>query len=147
RHTDGCLGSGTPSPGRVDGDRCHRMPLPLLIALFLAFGFDTTERVRAGAGLAQPGMSSWDAWSRVAATGGGLLLVAAFAFVLGKVVARRVERLGRASARVRRAYSLGVRGVDVLSLVVYGWVIHELDWPRVVRIGFRLGDPILIDDA
>jgi STE24 endopeptidase len=123
------------------------MPLPLLIALFLAFGFDTPEPVRAGSGLAQPGMSSWDAWSRVAATGGGLLLVAAFAFVLGKVVARRVERLGRASARVRRAYSIGVRAVDVLSLVVYGWVIHELDWPRVVRLGFRLGDPILIDDA
>ena len=54
---------------------------------------------------------------------------------------------GRPSPLVRRAYALGVRAVDVLSLAVFAAIIYELDWPRVVRSGLGLGDPVLLDDA
>lgn len=117
------------------------MPLPLLIALFLAFGV-------APPGRPVGGPLPWgEVGVRVGSAVGGLLAVAGFAFLLGRVVAARVVRHGRPSSRVRRAYALGVRAVDVLSVVVYGWIVQELDWPRVVRSGFGLGDPVLVDDA
>ena len=118
------------------------MPLSLLLALFLAFGFD-------GSSVEGPGQvwSSSELGSRVGQTMGGVLAVALVAFLLGRVVARWVDRHGRASPRVRRAYAFGARAVDVLSLAVYGWIIYSLEWPRVVRALLRMGDPILIDDA
>src|SRR5262245_44928557 len=119
------------------------MPLPLLLALFLAFGFDASPDARSGPGPMTPS----ETWRGVGQALGGLLVVAACAFALGRVVAYRVGRRGKASARVRRAYALGVRAVDVLSLVVFGWLVHEAGWPRVVRSGFGLGDPVLVDDA
>ena len=123
-------------------DRRRRMPLPLLIALFLAFGLDLPAN-RPGAGP----LSNAEAMSRAGEVAVGVLAVAAFAFVFGRVLAWRVARHGRPSPLVRRAYTLGVRAVDVLSVVVYGVIIHKMDWPRVVRSGIGLGDPILIDDA
>jgi STE24 endopeptidase len=119
------------------------MPLTLLLALFLAFGFDETVVGQGGVVPRPPAVL----WSRVSETVGGVLLVAVVAFLLGRVVARRVERQGRASPLVRRAYSIGARAVDVLSLVVYGWIIRQLEWPHVVRALLGMGDPILIDDA
>ncbi len=119
------------------------MPLPLLIALILAFGFDTPDRP----GKVPVPMSWGDACQRAGEAAGGVLLVAAFAYVLGKLVIWRVNRRGRATSGVRRAFILGVRAADVLSLLVYAWIVHDLDWPRVVRVGFGIGDPILIDDA
>jgi len=118
------------------------MPLPLLIALFLAFGLDLPAD-RPGAGP----MSDAGASTRAGEAALGVLAVAAFAFVFGRVVAWRVARLGRPSPLVRRAYTLGVRVVDVLSVAVYGVTVHKLEWPRVVRSWLGPGDPILIDDA
>lgn len=119
------------------------MPLPLLFALILAFGFDSSERpVNVLAA-----MSRGEAWQRAGEASLGILLVAAFAFALGKLVIWKVARQGRATPLVRRAFMLGVRASDLLSLIVFGWIIHGLDWPRVVRSGFRLGDPPLLDDA
>src|SRR5436305_9245910 len=93
------LAHPTPCPGAG-----RRMPLPLLVALFLAFGLDPASR---------PGpMSFSEALARTGEVGGGLLAVAGFAFLVGRVVAWRVVRRGRASSRVRRAYALGVRTVD-----------------------------------
>jgi len=116
------------------------MPLPLLFALFLAFGFDPPR----------PGprpMPLADALARTGEAACAVLGLAAFAFLFGRVVAFRVARRGRASSRVRRAYVLGVRAVDLLSVAVFGWIVHDLGWPRVVRSGFGLGDPVLVDDA
>ena len=115
------------------------MPIPLLIALFVAFGFDAPA---AAVPLDWPVV-----WWRVGEAGAGVLAVAAFAFGLGRLVAYRVARRGRASSRVRWAYSAGVRAADALSVVVFAWVIHGLDWPVVVRSGLGLGDPVLLDDV
>ena len=76
-----------------------------------------------------------------------MLLVAACAFGLGWIVAFRVRRIGRASLLVRRVHRIGVQAIDVLSLLVFGWILYDLEWSRVIRAGFRLGDPILLDDA
>lgn len=119
------------------------MPLPLLIALFLAFGFEGAAAERAG-GVPWPPL---EVWSRVSEAVGGVLVVALSAFALGRVVAWRVSRRGFASARVRRAYGLGVRGVDLLGLTVYAWTVFDLKWPRVVTALLGMDDPVLIDDA
>src|SRR4051794_25951785 len=100
------------------------MPLPLLIALFLAFGFDVSAGGRAGPGLTP--LSHAEAWSRTGQAACGLLALAAFATVLGRLAARRIRRRGRASSTVRKAYRLSVRAVDVLSLIVFGWIVHEI---------------------
>ena len=119
------------------------MPLPLLFALILAFGFDSSDRPTT---MLVP--MSWSvACQRAGETALGILFVAAFAFTLGKLVSWRVARQGRATPLVRRAFSLGVRASDLLSVLIFGVIIHELDWPRVVRAGFKLGDPPLLDDA
>ena len=119
------------------------MPLPLLLALILAFGFDTPDRP----GKIIAPMSSVEAWQKTGEASLGVVFVAIFAYLLGKFVSWRIARHGRASSRVRRAFVLGVRASDILSLILYGWMIHELDWPRVVRVGFGLGDRLLLDDA
>ena len=117
------------------------MPLPLLLALFLAFGLDPSGRLSVG------DLPFREALGRAGEAGGGTLLVGGLAFLIGRVVAWRIAKRGRASSRVRRFYALGVRAVDLLSLGVYAWIIHSLEWPRVIRSGFGLGDPILVDDA
>ncbi|GAC1474616.1 MAG: hypothetical protein NVSMB9_25320 [Isosphaeraceae bacterium] len=117
------------------------MPFPLLLALFLAFGFDPPAR---------PGPSSWSRSETLLRTGEvavALLLITTFAFLLGRFVSSRIQRNGHVTAGVRRAYVLGVRFLEVLSLVLFGVIIHVLDWPRVIRQGFGLGDPVLLDDA
>ena len=119
------------------------MPLPLLFALILAFGFDSSDRPNT---MLAP-MPWREACQRAGEAALGILFVAAFAFTLGKIVSWRVARQGRATPLVRRAFALGVRASDLLSVLVFGWIIHELDWPRVVRSGFKLGDPPLLDDA
>ena len=117
------------------------MPLPLLIALFLAFGLDPSARLAAGP------MSWSETLTRTGEAVSGVLAVGLFAFVLGKVIVYRIVRRGRASSRARRAYALGIRAVDVLSVLVYAWIVYDQGWPRVVRSGFGLGDPVLVDDA
>jgi STE24 endopeptidase len=110
--------------------------------MFIAFGLDLPAR--AGA----PPSSSWGpVLGRCVEAAAGVLLVAAFAFGLGRLVAWRVTRLGKPSPGIRRAYVLGARAVDVLSLAVFAWLVYERDWPGVVRSGFGLGDTILLDEA
>ena len=114
------------------------MPVSLLIALFLAYGID----VPAGSGpIARP-----DLIGRLGEALGGVALVGALAFGLGRLVAARVSRRGYASSRLRRRYSWGVRVIEVLTLGVYAGILFGAGWPIVVRSGFGLGDTILLDD-
>ena len=112
------------------------MPVSLLIALLLAFGVEP----------AQPGVPQSDVFTRVLETFGGVTLVAALAFGLGLWVSFQVNNSGVASSRLRRRYALGVRVLTILSLVVFGWIIHSVGWAKMVRTNWGLGDWILIDD-
>src|SRR4051794_20868325 len=106
------------------------MPVSLLIALFLAFGID----VPSGPGpIPRP-----DLVERLGETFGGLALVGALAFGLGRLVAARVSRQGYATAALRRRYSWGVRLIELLTLGVYAGILYEARWPVVVRAGFGL---------
>ncbi|MGE3820616.1 MAG: M48 family metallopeptidase [Isosphaeraceae bacterium] len=118
------------------------MPLPLLLALFLAFGFDS-----ASGETPPPPLSSADSFRVVGLTTTGVLLVGGFAWVAGWLVARSIYRNGRASPRNRRAQSLAIRVVDLLGLVVYGAILHELGWADVIRRGFGMADFVLLDEA
>ena len=48
--------------------------------------------------------------------------------------------------RLRRRYAFGVRFLTVLSLVVYGWIIHWVGWSKMVRTNWGLGGLVLVDD-
>ena len=114
------------------------MPLLLMIALFLAYGVD----VPAGPGR----IAGVDLLGRLGEALGGLALVGALAFGLGRLVASRVSRRGYATSSLRRRYSWGVRVIELLTLGVYAGILYQAGWPIVVRSGFGLGDAILIDD-
>ena len=114
------------------------MPVSLLIALFLAYGID----VPAGSGP----IRAPDLIGRLGEALGGVALVGALAFGLGRLVAARVSRRGYASSALRRRYSWGVRVIEVLTLGVYAGILYGAGWPVVVRSGFGLGDTVLLDD-
>jgi STE24 endopeptidase len=115
------------------------MPLPLLIALFLAFGFDQPI---GGAPLPRS-----EVVPRVLEVMGGLALVAALSFGLGHGVARGLARGRLSSIWLRRGYAAGQRGLAVLTLAVFAWIIYEAGWPEVVRSGFGLRGAVLADDV
>src|SRR3954468_6222653 len=101
------------------------MPVSLLIALFLAYGIE----IPAGPGpIARP-----ELLARLGETMGGLALVGALAFGLGRLVAARVSRRGYATSVLRRRYSWGVRIIEALTLAVYAGILYEADWPIVVH--------------
>ena len=85
-------------------------------------------------------------FARVLETFGGVTLVAALAFGLGFWVSFQVSHSGCSASRLRRRYALGVRILTVLSLVVYGWIIHSVGWSKMVRTNWGLGGLILVDD-
>jgi STE24 endopeptidase len=114
------------------------MPVSLLIALFLAFGIDVPAGPRP--------IPRVDLFEDLGETLGGLALVGALAFGLGRFVAARVSRQGYATSALRRRYSWGVRLIELLTLGVYAGILYEARWPVVVRSGFGLGETILVDD-
>ena len=40
----------------------------------------------------------------------------------------------------------GARLLTILSLVVYGWIIHSVGWSKLVRTNWGLSGLILVDD-
>src|SRR5262249_24484760 len=112
------------------------IPVSLLIALILAFGMEPPR-----AGVPAP-----DVGVRVLETCGGGTLVASRGVGRGLWGAARVSQHGLATVRLRRRYALGVRLLTVVSLVVYGWIIHWVGWSAVVRSNWGLGGWILLDD-
>ena len=112
------------------------MPVSLLIALILAFGFDPSRA----------GDPFTDVSVPVLETCGGISLVAILAFGLGLWVAARVSQPGIAASRLRKRYAIGVRLLTALSLVVYGLIIHWVGWSRVVHTNWGLDNYILLDD-
>jgi len=112
------------------------MPVSLLIALLLAFGIEPPST----------GVPQADVGARVLETCGGITLIAALAFGLGFWVAFQVAHSGHATSRLRRRYALSARLLTVLSLVVYGWIIHSVGWSKLVETNWGLSRLILVDD-
>ncbi len=112
------------------------MPVSFLIALLLAFGLEPSAT----------GVPQADVGARVLETCGGITFVAALAFGLGLWVAFQVSQSGHPTSKLRRRYALGARLVNILSLVVYGWIIHSVGWSRLVRTNWGLNTPVLVGD-
>jgi STE24 endopeptidase len=113
------------------------LPIPLLIAMVLAFGIDPP----------QTGVPPSDVLSRVLETFGGITLVAALAFGLGFWVAFRVSRFGCSPSRLRRRYALAARLLTIFSLLVYAWIIHSVGWSKLVRTNWGLQGWVMVDDV
>ncbi|WP_165249215.1 M48 family metallopeptidase [Paludisphaera soli] len=111
------------------------IPIPLLLALFLAFGVDAPSA---------PPDDPREAIGRVVAI---MAAVAAASFGLGLWTAFRVRRRGFAAARVRRAFFHGSRVMGMATVAAFGWIIHQEDWPGVVLGTWGWRGSILVDDA
>jgi STE24 endopeptidase len=114
------------------------MPLSLLIAIFLAFGFD----LRGDVGPMDPA----ELHHRMLETFGGVGCVALLSLLLGQWVAVRVARHGGSSASIRRVFGIGCRALDGFNLIVYAWIILGVDWPSAVETGLGFRNYILIDE-
>jgi STE24 endopeptidase len=112
------------------------MPIPLLVALLIAFGMDLP-----GPAVPVPSLSV-----RLLEMAGGISLIAVLAFGLGGWVASRVSHFGYASGRVFRRYQLGSRVLTLAGLAVYAWIISSLGWSGLVLSGWGLQSLVLVDD-
>lgn len=113
------------------------LPVPLLIALILAFGIDPP---RAGAPMPDAGL-------RVLQTCGGISVVAILSFGFALWIASQVSQGEMPPSRVRRRHIRGVQVLTLISLIVYGWIIHSVGWGRVVRTNWGLGGLGVVNDA
>lgn len=115
------------------------MPVSVLIALILAFGYDSG----AGAGpLRRSEIAAGCFW-----VVGGIASIALLSFILGRWTAWHIGRLGYVSSSLRRRYFWGSRLLGVLTLSLFGAMIHVGGWPRVVRAGFGLERVLLFPDV
>jgi len=112
------------------------MPIPLLIALLIAFGWDLP-----GDDVPGPSVSF-----RLIETLGGIFLIAALSFGLGGWVAAQVSHFGYASGRVFRRYLQGSRILTVAGLAIYAWIVYLVGWPRLVLSNWGLQGLVLVDD-
>jgi STE24 endopeptidase len=114
------------------------MPLPLLIALLLAFGLgenanpDPLSRQEAQARLVELGTSI--------ATFGLLTLAVAGLFVAG------ARRNGSARVGRLRRLSWALRAADLGALGLYTWILQGLEWPRLVEANLGLRGWVLVDE-
>ncbi|AGA27465.1 M48 family metallopeptidase [Singulisphaera acidiphila] len=115
------------------------MPLPLLFALFLAFGLES-------AGPFAP-LPNAELGRRVTATFGLVTLVSLASMGLGFWVSARVARSGHASQALRRGYSRCARILEILILVSFSAIIHQWEWPRVVRTALGRGSVTVVEEA
>jgi STE24 endopeptidase len=112
------------------------MPIPLLIALLIAFGMDLSGDDVPGSSVA----------FRLLETACGILLIALFSFGLGGWVAAQVSHFGYASSRVCRRYLLGSRILTLVGLGIYAGIIYLVGWSRLVLSNWGLQGLVLVDD-
>ncbi len=111
------------------------MPIPLLIALLIAFGTDLADDAK-----------GVPAAFRLVETLGGVLMVAVLSFGLGGWVAAQVSHQGYATSRVFRRYLLGSRALTLAGLAIYAWIVYLVGWPALVLRSWRLQGLVLVDD-
>lgn len=114
------------------------MPLPLLIALVLAFGL---------ADEASPSpLSGLEAARRLLELAGSVLAFGSLVLAVGGllVVSARRRRRSWISPRLRLGWSL--RAVDLLAIGLYTWILQGLQWPTLVQANLGLGGWVLVDE-
>ena len=114
------------------------MPLPLLLAMVVAFGLGlpTDPRPMAGQELAR----------RLMEVGGGVLAVGVLGWIVGRVVAARSGRGQGSGSRARSLYLWGLRLIVALGLAVFAWTVVIVEWPRVVDRGLGLRGVMLVEE-
>lgn len=121
------------------------MSLALLVAIFLAFGIgDLSPPIDLG--------QSLEAADPFIALILGKLLGAIAgcwfaATLIGRLIAWRASVLGRPTRLLRRCYVAAVYLIDALNLLVFAWILLELNWSEVVASRLGLRNWIVIDDA
>jgi STE24 endopeptidase len=114
------------------------MPFSLLLAIFVAFGFELrTDPGPAGTGAL---------YARLGETLGAVAVLGLATFGFGQWIKRRVGASGGPTARLRRIFVTGSRVIEWSTLVTFAWIIHVVGWPAAVERGFGLRDAILIDE-
>lgn len=113
------------------------MPWLVLSALLIAFWIPPSDRP-------PPSISPSLAATLTLA---GPLLIGAFAYGTGRVMARRAERPGEPTPGSRRLYGRLALVLDALILLAFALTIHRAEWPGAVRAIFGGRDPIVLDDA
>ncbi len=114
------------------------MPLPLLIALILAFGLGDVA--------SQAPLSAYDANRRLLELCGSILGFVLLVLVANGllVVSARRSRRSLSSLRLRLGWSL--RAVDFLVLGLFTWILQGLEWARLVNGNLGLRGWILVDE-
>ena len=110
------------------------MPVPLLIALFLAFGLDAPRDL-----VAESEVFPLMLQALVAVVGFGLAAVG-----LGSWVAWRVSLYGYMTTRTRRLHQVGSRLLVPFALGVYGWILFGMGWGGVVETAWGLSSWLLV---
>jgi len=83
---------------------------------------------------------------RLIAAGSSMLVVPLFALVCSGWVVRRLRRDDRHQGSLLARFRILRRVHVVLWLGVAGFVLYWLDWPRLVRGNWRLGQTVLLDE-
>ncbi|MDR3620358.1 MAG: M48 family metallopeptidase [Paludisphaera borealis] len=113
------------------------IPIPLLVALFLAFAVD---------GPSAPPPEGADLIEAVLWGVAGGLLISGLSFVVGLGTAWRVGRRGYATSRMRRDLVIGSRLLNIGTMAVFGWMIFDRGWPGIVLDAWGWRGSILVDD-
>ncbi len=115
------------------------MPIPLLLAMILAFGLRLPSD-------AAP-LSSPDLRLRLIEAVLAVLAVGAMALVFGQVLRSLTKRSCVSASRQRRLFLWGSRLFLLSSLIVFAWTLVSLDWQRVVARGLGLKDVVILEQA
>jgi STE24 endopeptidase len=114
------------------------LPLPLLLALVLAFGLDDLS----GAGPVPAG----EVAGRLGLFAALIALPCCLAMILGASLALGRPTVGQ-SVRRRRRLGRVASGLDWLAVAAFGVGLFALEWPRLIAWNFGLRRAVLADEA
>lgn len=115
------------------------IPLPLLLAMILAFGLGE----RGGPGP----LPAREARHRMYELGLGVAALALAAWLLGAWLAWRTRRRGHPTLSLRRSLLWSLRAVDLAGLGIFAWALEGIDWPRIVGWNLGLRGSVLLDEG
>jgi STE24 endopeptidase len=118
------------------------MPLIALLAIFVAFWSPVSPAL--GGSVARP--PELDTMGRILLSMAAVAAVGTISALVGGLMARRVSRIGP-SLKDRRRLARASLGLELLSVIVFGALIHVLGWSEAVAFGMGLDGWILVEEA